>query len=475
MFPQTLLDVVDALRRAGGNPLLVGGAVRDMALNLSPKDLDLEVYGLGVDEILHAVRPLGKVHQVGVSFGVIILKSGDDAFDIAVPRRESKTGRGHKGFIAEPDPTMTPEEAASRRDYTINALMYDFETNEILDYFGGMVDLQNRILRHVGPAFAEDPLRVLRGMQFASRFVMDVDPETAELCYELLDEYDTLPRERIWNEWLKWAAKGQQPSKGLQFLADTGWIEVYPEIMNLIKTPQDPTWHPEGDVFVHTGFVVDAAADIARRENIWGDFLEEKKPPHKRQGLDRALLLFSALCHDFGKPIDTKWTPDRHGTPDSERWRSPGHGGTGVPLATDFLERIGCPKLIIERNGPLIKHHLDYLNGAARKTVRKLANNLVPATIQQLIWLIEADHSGRPPLPKRLPEMAQKLWKVAQELALEVGKPRPILTGQMLLMHKLVDPGPEMGVVIRASFVAQLDGEFDTKEGALEWAKNYLQ
>jgi len=475
MFPQSLLAVVKALNQAGGKSYLVGGSVRDMALNVEPKDLDLEVYGLSIQEILLAVNPLGRTDIVGADFGVIILKTGDGQdFDIAVPRRESKTGRGHKGFIAEPDPNMTPEEAASRRDYTINALMYDFETDEILDYFNGMEDIKNRILRHVGPAFAEDPLRVLRGFQFASRFIMDVDPETAVLCQQLFDEYDSLPTSRIWNEWLKWALKARQPSKGLKFLLDTGWIEAYPEIKDLIGCPQDPTWHPEGDVFVHTGFVVDAAAEIANRENIWGDYLEKHKAPHERRGYDRALLLFSSLCHDYGKPIDTVWTPDRGGAPGTERWRSPGHGATGVPMANDFLTRIGCPTSIIERAGPLIKHHLDYINGAAKKTVRKLAANIVPANIQQLLWLIEADHSGRPPLPKKLPELAQKIALVAEELAIQDGKPKKILTGRLLIDEGIMTRGPAMGPVIAAAYEAQLEGEFDSPEGALRWAEDYL-
>jgi tRNA nucleotidyltransferase (CCA-adding enzyme) len=474
MFPQSLLQVVKALKRAGGQPYLVGGSVRDMALNVEPKDLDLEVYGLPVQAILDTVRPFGRVDQVGAQFGVIILKMGDDDFDIAVPRRESKSGRGHKGFIAEPDPTMTPEEAASRRDYTINALMYDFEKDEILDYFGGMDDINAGILRHIGPAFSEDPLRVLRGFQFASRFIMDVDPETAILCQGLFSEYDTLPLSRIWNEWLKWALKARQPSKGLKFLVETGWIEAYPEIKDLIGCPQDPTWHPEGDVFIHTGFVTDAAAEIANREKIWGDYLEKHKPPHERQGYDRALLLLSSLCHDYGKPIDTVWTPDRHETPGTERWRSPGHGATGVPLANDFLARIGCPISIIERAGPLIKHHLDYINGAARKTVRKLSANIVPANIQQLLWLIEADHSGRPPLPKKLPEMAQKIALVAEELAIQDGKPKKILTGRLLISEGIMEGGPPMGPVIAAAYEAQLEGDFDSEEGALRWAEDYL-
>lgn len=475
MFPNSLLDVVQALKLAGGQPYLVGGSVRDMALDITPKDLDLEVYGLSVQDILDTVKPFGRVDQVGAAFGVIILKTRDgNDFDIAVPRRESKTGRGHKGFIAEPDPNMTPEEAASRRDYTINALMYDFETDEILDYFGGMDDIQTGILRHVGPAFSEDPLRVLRGFQFASRFIMDVDPSTAVLCQELFVEYDSLPVSRIWNEWLKWALKARQPSKGLKFLVDTGWIDAYPEIKDLMGCPQDPTWHPEGDVFVHTGFVVDAASKIANREKIWGDYIEAHKPESERQGYDRALLLFSALCHDYGKPIDTVWTPDRGGLPGTERWRSPGHGATGVPLANDFLTRIGCPISIIERTGPLIKHHLDYINGAARKTVRKLAANIVPANIQQLLWLIEADHSGRPPLPKRLPEMAQKIALVAEELAIQDGKPKKILTGRLMMDNNIMKPGPAMGPVIAAAYEAQLGGDFDSEEGAIEWAMRYL-
>jgi tRNA nucleotidyltransferase (CCA-adding enzyme) len=509
MFPQVLRDVVAALQKKGGKPFLVGGAVRDMVSGNLPKDLDIEVFGLPAEDIISVASQFGKVNKVGASFGVIILKTprnpkGSEAthwFDISIPRRESKEGRGHKGFIAKPDPSMTPEEAASRRDFTFNAMMFDFEKETILDFFQGTEDLDKGILRHIGPAFDEDPLRVLRGFQFAGRFEMKVDPETASLCQHLFSEYSTLAQERIWNEWLKWATKSTKPSMGLKFLVDTGWIKAFPSIESLIGVPQSKIWHPEGDVFEHTCHTVDAAMDIARRENIWGETIEnQKKKPAEKQGLDRAMLVLSALCHDFGKDGATVWSSTNKKKPLPQwifqssnplsalarvftsfiptkewTWRSPGHGTAGVAKSEDFLQSIGCPVALIDKIKPLVAAHLDYLGvKGSKKVVRRLANRIHPATIQELCWLIEADHSGRPPLPKKLPEGAVRMLEVAGELRLEQQKPKPLLMGRVLLSEGLMKPGPEMGKLISESFQAQLDGAFSTPDGALAWAQRKL-
>ncbi|MCA9759883.1 MAG: polynucleotide adenylyltransferase, partial [Candidatus Eisenbacteria bacterium] len=181
-----------------------------------PKDFDVEVYGLGLDRLTELLRRHGRVHAVGRSFGVLklCLPGGLDV-DVSLPRRESKAGRGHKGFLVEPDPQLRLEEAAARRDFTINAMAYDPVAGELLDPFHGRADLAARILRHVGPAFAEDPLRVLRGMQLAGRFGLAMSPETALLARSLFGEHDTLSVERVWAEWEKWAGKSTRPSAGL--------------------------------------------------------------------------------------------------------------------------------------------------------------------------------------------------------------------------------------------------------------------
>jgi hypothetical protein len=242
--------ILAAIQAAGGRPLIVGGAVRDALRGVDSKDFDqefdIEVYNLPIDQLSELLAGFGRVDAVGRSFGILKLRtpSGHE-LDVSLPRRESKIGAGHRGFLAAPDPTMTPREAAARRDFTWNALAITPE-GELLDFFGGAADLHAGIIRHTTAAFAEDPLRVLRAMQFAARFDMRLAPETAALCRTLLPEAPTLATERIWGEWQKWAIKGRKPAAGLRVLAETGWISLYPELEELIGCPQDPVWHPEG-------------------------------------------------------------------------------------------------------------------------------------------------------------------------------------------------------------------------------------
>src|SRR3954447_2820550 len=249
--------ILDAIQAAGGRPLIVGGTVRDALMGAAPSEFDIEVYDLPIEQLLDLLAGFGRVDAVGRSFGILKLRlPGGYQIDISLPRRESKIGAGHRGFLATPDPTMTPREAAARRDFTWNALAVTPE-GELLDFFGGAADLSAGIIRHTTAAFAEDPLRVLRAMQFAARFDMRLAPETAALCRTLLPEAPALATERMWGEWQKWAIKGRKPSAGLCVLAETGWLTLYPELEKLIDCPQDSLWHPEGSVWLHTLYVCD--------------------------------------------------------------------------------------------------------------------------------------------------------------------------------------------------------------------------
>ena len=263
-LPTELAPVLAALRTVG-RPRIVGGAVRDWLLGLEPKDFDLEVAQASFADLHRVLSPLGATDVVGRSFGVIKLRlSSGTEYDIALPRRESKTGAGHRGFAVEPDPTLSDAEAAARRDFTINALAWDPIAHALIDPHGGEADLHARRLRHTSPAFVEDPLRVLRAMQLAGRFDLTLDPATAALCRSIAPTFAELPVERIWHEWAKWAEKSAapfgRPSAGLRALADTGWLAHFPELAALAGCPQDPEWHPEGDVFAHTGHCCDALA-----------------------------------------------------------------------------------------------------------------------------------------------------------------------------------------------------------------------
>jgi tRNA nucleotidyltransferase (CCA-adding enzyme) len=429
--------IVRELDAAGYRALVVGGAVRDALLGLDPKDFDIEVYGVSYDQLAQMLARYGRVDLVGKSFGVVKL----EGHDFSVPRRDSKTGVHHRDFETTFDPAITPKEAASRRDFTINAMAFDPVSGELLDFFGGREDLQNRVLRATGEAFSEDPLRVLRGMQFACRFDLQLDPATAQMARDISDQYPTIATERVAEEFNKWALKSTKP----------GLIGPY-----LLQSE----WHPEGDVFVHTMHVLNAAARVAEREHVEGD--------------DRAVLMYSALTHDFAK-ADVTALRQRDGR---LRWSSYGHEQAGVPLAKRFLERIGIKNSIVERVLPLVEEHMAHTNmkgNVTARAVRRLATRLAPASIAQLLLLIEADASGRPPKPPGLPESAAKLRDVAGELSVHHEPPAPLILGRHVLPYFNGQAGKQIGEVTRAAYEAQLDGAFSKEAEALVWLDAYME
>ncbi len=453
--------IVRALHTAGYRALIAGGAVRDDLLGLAPKDFDVEVYGVSFEVLKELLAHHGRIDLVGQSFGVVKLTvHGGAVYDFGLPRRDSKVGRAHRDFLSTFDPGITPKEAASRRDFTINAMAFDPVANELLDFFGGREDLERRILRATSDAFREDPLRVLRGMQLVCRFDLTVDPATAEQCHAIVGEYATIAQERVAEEFMKWAVKSAKPGRIAEFLVDTGWIVHFPEIANLRGVPQDPEWHPEGDVGVHTMLVVDAAARIAVRDSLDGD--------------ERAVLLFAALTHDFAK-AGTTALRERDGVP---RWTAYGHEALGGPLARAFLEGIGIKPAIVEQVIPLVENHLAHSslrNDVTPRTVRRLALRLAPANITQLIRLIEADHAGRPPLPAGLPESAVRIQDMAAAQAVET-KPQPaLILGRHVLPYFENRSGPHIGEITRAAYEAQTDGAFSTEEEGLKWLSDFMR
>lgn len=267
----TLRVMLEAIVAAGGRPAIIGGSVRDWVLGLEPKDIDVEVYGLDVADLELALSKF-KVDAVGRAFGVFKVTIEGETFDVSLPRRESKEGHGHRGFMVSSDPTMTPEEAALRRDFTVNTLGWDFIDGKLMDFHGGMADIKAKVLRHTSPAFAEDPLRVLRGCQFAGRFGFTMDGDTIDMCLSLTEELRTLPVERLWTEWVKLLTKSPKPSVGLTALVVTGAIEVFPEVKALWGLPQEPAWHPEGwsltpaSPLIDTGVAVPTTAQESVRD-----------------------------------------------------------------------------------------------------------------------------------------------------------------------------------------------------------------
>ena len=295
-------------------------------------------------------------------------------------------------------------------------------------------------------------------MQFAARFELQADPETIDLCRSIRDSFSELAVERVMEEWLKWAAKSRKPSAGILFLEQCGWLDHFPEIADLRKTPQDPHWHPEGDVLIHTCHCLDALVQLP----AW-----QQADPHTR-----AVLTLGTLAHDFGKPGTTK-------TEFKERLErecivSPGHDEIGVPLTESFLSRIGAPNELHKHVPPLVRCHLAHLQEITPRSVRRLARRLAPATIEELCAVIQADHNGRPPNPPKVPEGVTKLLAQAREMKLEAEAPKPILMGRHLI-ERGMKPDKKFGTILESAFEAQLDGAFATLEEAQEWLNDHLQ
>ncbi len=435
----TIETIIAHLESNGAKCYFVGGFVRDSLLGLPPKDIDIEVFGVSQDKLVQLLTKFGTPDTVGKSFGVTKLGH----FDFNLPRRERKNGVGHKAFECEIDPTMTLQEAASRRDYTINAISIDSSGN-LHDFHNGMNDLNNKFLHHTSQRFSEDPLRVLRGFQFAGRFDMIGAIDTMILCGDLFDEYKTLALERIWGEWKKWATKSIKPSSGLWFLVGTGWIKHYPELDALIGVPQDYEFHPEGGVWQHSLHVCDAAADIARRENL--------------SEADTLILVLGALCHDLGKATCTV-------VHDDGRITSYNHEAQ-TQLTESFLQSIGAPVDVIKNVVPLVREHMAHLSfGQVKnkdKFICKLARRLEPSNIVMLDLLVEADMSGRPPIPKGKNALMNSIVGRASEIGASL-KPVPkLITGKTLvaLGHA---PGPKFGEILERCYQTQMAGGFSTE------------
>ena len=439
--------VAELVRRAGGRALLVGGCVRDELLGTDPKDFDLECFGIAPDRLQAVLGERFELDLVGASFGIIKLKHLE--IDVALPRRETKLGLGHRAFGMECDPELTIEEASARRDFTVNAIYRDPLTGEILDPWNGRADLEKRVLRHVSPHFSEDPLRVLRGMQFVARFDLDPAPETIEICRQMTPE--GLPPERLFGEWEKLLVKGVKISKGLNFLRATGWVKYYPELERLIGCKQDPQWHPEGDVWNHTLCCLDA-------------FAREKDVSRETEG-ENLVVGLAVLCHDFGKPACTAYDPVK------KRIRSLGHDEEGVEPTLSFLRRLTNEERLLKEVPPLVRLHMRpfamWKDKSSDGAIRRLAAKVV--RLDRLIRVAAADDAGRPPFPSE-PEPLRWLAEQAERLRVADSAPKPIVQGRDLIALGM-KPGVEFGRILKAAYEAQLDGEFTDLNGGIDYVR----
>jgi tRNA nucleotidyltransferase (CCA-adding enzyme) len=423
-----VLKIAREVRERGGRALVVGGYVRDLIIGETPaKDLDLEIYGLPLADLEALLSRYGKVDAVGRSFGV--LKVHGLPYDFSVPRRDSKTGSGHRGFLIEADPSMTVEEAARRRDLTMNAMLLDPLTDEIIDLFGGRKDIQSKVLRAVDPAtFVEDPLRGLRVAQFAARFEMVPDADLIQLMSRL--DLSELPAERLFEEFKKMFLKGRKPGLGILAVRDGGLLRFFPEIQALEDCTQEPDWHPEGTVGIHTRLALDAAVEFRTGE----------------ERHDLALML-GVLCHDFGKPATTQF--------EEGRIRSRGHEEAGEAPARAFLERLKAPPDVVETVVVLVRYHLapghfqrgDASPAAYRRLARKLASG--GASIELLERVSRSDHFGRttPDALARRFDDGDRFLQQARSVHVEAEAPKDVVLGRHLIARGMT-PGPRFGEIL---------------------------
>jgi tRNA nucleotidyltransferase (CCA-adding enzyme) len=457
-IPEKVLALAQAIRDAGGRGLLVGGCVRDLLMTGEPKDWDIEVYGIEPARLRALLDQFGSVDVVGEAFTVY--KLGHD-LDVSIPRRERKAGRGHRGFVIEGDPSMPIEDATRRRDFTINAILQDPLTGEIIDPFRGQEDIHSGVLRAVSPeTFSEDSLRVLRAAQLAARFEFRIQPDTVELCRTI--DLSDLPHERVWGEMEKLLLRARRPSIGLGWLHALGVLDqLFPEIKTLIDVPQDPEWHPEGDVFVHTRLVVDRARELI-------DDL-----PHPKQ----VTVMLAALAHDFGKPATTEFIEGR--------LRSRGHEEAGVSPTEAFLDRLNIHTLdgydVRGQVIALVREHLkpgefykkrdEVGDGAFRRLARRCELDLLYRVAKADSLGRNAEWVGR---EKWYKADAQE-WFIqrAEELQVAQRPPAPILLGRHLLELGLT-PGPRIGEITKAVYEMQLDGRVVTLDDAKNVAKTMI-
>ena len=444
------MRIAEAVRAANGRALFVGGWVRDQLSARESKDIDLEVYGVQAEALRSLLERIGRVDTVGESFTVY--KIGP--LDVSLPRRESKTGRGHRGFTVTGDPDLAFDEAARRRDFTINAIAWDPLTNEYLDPYQGRDDLARGILRMVDPeTFGDDSLRVLRAVQFAARFDLEMDDVTQATCRTI--PLNDLPPERVWGEVEKLLLRSPRPSIGFALALQLGVVKrLFPELEALVGCEQEPDWHPEGDVWTHNLLVIDQAG--SRLDGL----------PYPQQ----VALMLGAVSHDFGKPATTALLDGRI--------RSYNHEEAGIEPTEVFLDRLNLHSLggydVRRQVLGLVAHHLKpgmwhkAPDGVGDGAFRRLARKV---DLKLLARLAKSDCLGR----TGTFDCSAMDWFLerAQALGVEHEPPAPLLLGRHLLQLGL-KPGPRVGKILGQVYERQLDGDLRTLDQAIDAAQSLI-
>lgn len=419
---------VDAL---GGQALLVGGCVRDGLLSIPCYDIDCEVHGVERDALTALLSEFGEIDMSGERYGIFAIKGA--GIDIALPRRERRTGPGHKDFEVEIDPHLNPAQAAARRDFTVNAIMRDALTGEYIDPYGGMQDLKDGVLRAMpGAHFEEDPLRVLRGAQFAARFNLAPDRKTIERMKTM--PLHSLSCVRVMDETKKALLKAEHPDAFFRVLKEAEALEPwFHELAALDGVPQNPVHHPEGDAFEHTMLVLRAAAKIRDRMR------------------DPLAFMLACLAHDLGKAVSTKKN-------EKGAWQGIGHEQTGVPLAGEMLSRLGMSKAIIAYVQNMCALHMRVHTCYSGKARVSRTNILFDESVnaEELGWLAVCDFRGKGEQQSGADE--EEAFIKERLAAYREAARRPMPDAQMLL-EAGAQKGPALGRAMREARKLVLSGE----------------
>ena len=440
-LPKILEDILKDLQKIGATPIVVGGSVRDFFLNIPVKDYDIEIFGIdSLDIIQKSLEKFGSIKLVGKSFGVLTLRVNEYDFDFALPRTETKIGNTHQDFEVITNSNLSFKEAAIRRDFTINAIGYDFFKQEFLDPFDGINDLKNKTIKHINDTtFIEDSLRVYRAVQFASRFDFKIAENTKELCKQIVlnDELTYLPKERVYEEFKKLFLKSEKPSIGFELLRELGLLKYFQELEVLINCIQDPIYHPEGDVWIHTMMSLDELARILKEENIQDEYR-------------KLYLFYGILCHDFGKPFCTK---EIDGKITSFK-----HESLGIEPTISFLSKLTNEKKFIEIVCSLVKNHLTpfqlYLAESSLKAIKRLS---LKVNIEDLCLVCLADCLGRTiPDKEKCPNATSWLLNKAKELEIHNVPIKPLVQGRDLI-NLGFKPSEKFKEILEFAFDLQLD------------------
>lgn len=451
-LPSSLLQLSQILMDIGARPIVVGGYVRDHFLGIQSKDIDIEVYGISsLDVLKSSLESFTPVHEVGKSFGVLKIRLDDSDIDISLPRTEIKTAKGHKGFHVQTNGYLDFNTASRRRDFTMNAIGYDIKTDFFIDPHGGKEDIKNGIIRHVDDeSFIEDPLRVLRAVQFAARFNFKLHANTLKLCQTMVKNnmLSELPKERIFEEYKKLLLKAHKPSIGFELLDRMN--ALFPELKALQGVAQDKTKHPEGDVWTHTMMSLDAMSGLKTHDS--------KKD---------IILMLAVLCHDLGKA---------HASDTVDKSTTAAEHQNILQPTRSLLDRLTDQKSLIDAVIPLVQEHPMpsrlYGQNAQDGEIRRLSTRV---NIEELVILAKADNFGRTTQDAIQRKYPAGEWLLKKATALKVLNkgPNPILLGRHLVASGL-KTGKIFKEILEQAYEAQLEGKFSTEKEALLWLEDYL-